>query len=106
VLIVPLLWATWLVLAGAFDLVATIERRGVVVRARRPQRVVPYPALLGPLARRDRYSLFIAVDDGRSDRISSWLATERTAVPQGAQALVRATPMLGYVRSSAPMGVT
>ena len=81
-----------------------IERRGLVVRARRPQRVVPYPWLLGPLARRDRYSLFVAVDDGRSDRVSAWLANERTAVPQGARARVRATPLLGYVRSAEPIG--
>jgi hypothetical protein len=100
----PLLWAAWLIVAGAFDLFATIERRGLVVRARRPQRVVPYPWLLGPLARRDRYSLFVAVDDGRSDRVSAWLANERTAVPQGARARVRATPLLGYVRSAEPIG--
>ena len=86
VLLAPLLWMVWLVVAGAFDLFATIERRGLVVRARRPQRVVPHPWLLGPLARRDRYSLFVAVDDGRSDRVSSWLANERTAVPQGVRA--------------------
>jgi hypothetical protein len=104
VLVLPLLWMLWLVIAGAFDLFATIERRGLVVRARRPQRVIPYPWLLGPLARRDRYSLFVAVDDGRSDRVSAWLANERTAVPQGARARVRATPLLGYVRSAEPIG--
>jgi hypothetical protein len=104
VLVLPLLWMIWLVVAGAFDLFATIERRGLVVRARRPQRVIPYTWLLGPLARRDRYSLFVAVDDGRSDRISAWLANERTAVPQGARARVRATPLLGYVRSAEPIG--
>jgi hypothetical protein len=104
VLVLPLLWMLWLVVAGAFDLFATIERRGLVVRARRPQRVVPYPWLLGPLARRDRYSLFVAVDDGRADRVSAWLANERTAVPQGARARVRATPLLGYVRSAEPIG--
>ena len=103
-LMLPLLWMAWLVVAGAFDLFATIERRGLVVRARRPQRVVPHRWLLGPLARRDRYSLFVAVDDGRTDRVSSWLANERTAVPQGARARVRATPALGYVRSSEPIG--
>ena len=103
-LMVPLLWMAWLVVAGAFDLFATIERRGLVVRARRPQRVVPYRWLLGPLARRDRYALFVAIDDGRSDRVGSWLANERTAVPQGARAHVRATPILGYVRSSEPIG--
>ena len=103
-LVLPLLWMLWLVVAGAFDLFATIERRGLVVRARRPQRVVPSPWLLGPLARRDRYSLFVAVDDGRSDRVSAWLANERTAVPQGVRARVRATPLLGYVRSAEPIG--
>ena len=106
VLIVPLLWMVWLAIAGAFDLFSTIERQGLVVRARRPQRVVPFPGLLRPLARRDRFALFIAVDDGRSDRVSAWLSNERTAVPQGARARVKATPVLGYVRKSEPIGST
>ncbi len=106
VVVIPLLWMAWLVVAGSFDLFSTIERQGVVVRARRPQRVVPFPRLLRPLARRDRFSLFIAVDDGRSDRVSAWLSNERTAVPQGARARVQATPVLGYVRSSEPIGTT
>ena len=102
----PMLWMAWLVIAGAFDLFSTVERQGVVVRARRPQRVVPFPRLLRPLARRDRFALFIAVDDGRSDRVSAWLSNERTAVPQGARARVKATPVLGYVRRSEPIGTT
>jgi hypothetical protein len=106
ILIVPMLWMGWLVLAGAFDLFSTVDRQGVVVRARRPQRVVPFPRLLRPLARRDRFALFIAVDDGRSDRVSAWLSNERTAVPQGARARVKATPVLGYVRRSEPIGTT
>jgi hypothetical protein len=106
ILIVPLLWMAWLVIAGAFDLFSTVERQGVVVRARRPQRVVPFPRLLRPLARRDRFALFIAVDDGRSDRLNAWLSNERTAVPQGARARVKATPVLGYVRRSEPIGTT
>jgi hypothetical protein len=106
IVIVPMIWMAWLAIAGAFDLFSTVERQGVVVRARRPQRVVPFPRLLGPLARRDRFSLFIAVDDGRSDRVSAWLSNERTAVPQGARARVRATPVLGYVRKSEPIGTT
>ena len=106
ILIAPMLWMAWLVIAGAFDLFSTVERQGVVVRARRPQRVVPFPRLLRPLARRDRFSLFIAVDDGRSDRVSAWLSNERTAVPQGARARVKATPVLGYVRRSEPIGTT
>jgi hypothetical protein len=106
ILIVPMLWMAWLVIAGAFDLFSTVERQGVVVRARRPQRVVPFPRLLRPLARRDRFALFIAVDDGRSDRLSAWLSNERTAVPQGARAKVKATPVLGYVRRSEPIGTT
>jgi hypothetical protein len=106
VLIVPLLWMVWLAIAGSFDLFSTVERQGLVVRARRPQRVVPFPRLLRPLARRDRFALFIAVDDGRSDRVSAWLSNERTAVPQGARARVKATPVLGYVRRSEPIGST
>jgi hypothetical protein len=106
ILIVPMLWMAWLVIAGSFDLFSTVDRQGVVVRARRPQRVVPFPRLLRPFARRDRFALFIAVDDGRSDRVSAWLSNERTAVPQGARARVRATPVLGYVRRSEPIGTT
>jgi hypothetical protein len=106
IVIAPLLWMAWLVVAGAFDLFSTVERQGVVVRARRPQRVVPFPRLLRPLARRDRFALFIAVDDGRNDRLSAWLSNERTAVPQGARARVKATPVLGYVRRSEPIGTT
>jgi hypothetical protein len=106
VLVVPLLWLGWMAIAGSLDLFATLERQGVIVRARRPQRVVPFPRVLSPLARRDRFALFIAVDDGRRDRVTAWLATERTAVPQGARARVRATPVLGYVRSSEPIGAT
>lgn len=106
VALVPLAWTLWLAAAGAFDLFATIRRQGVVVRARRPQRVVPTVRVLSPLARRDRFSLFIAVDDGHSDRVSAWLANERTAVPQGARARVHATPVLGYVRKSEPIGTT
>lgn len=106
VTLVPLAWMVWLVIAGSFDLFSTVRRQGVVVRARRPQRVVPFARALRPLARRDRYSLFIAVDDGRSDRVVAWLANERTAVPQGARARVHATPVLGYVRKSEPIGTT
>jgi Predicted membrane protein (DUF2207) C-terminal domain len=106
VLIAPLLWMAWLVIAGSFDLFSTVERQGVVVRARRPQRVVPFPRLLRPLARRDRFALYIAVDDGRSDRLNACLSNERTAVPQGARARVKATPVLGYVRRSEPIGTT
>ena len=52
----------------------------------------------------DRYSLYVAVDDGSSDTITAWRATERTATPQGVDAVVRATPILGYVRRSSPIG--
>ncbi len=104
--LIPLAWTGWLVVAGSFDLFSTVRRQGLVVRARRPQRVIPLARLLRPLAKRDRFALFIAVDDGRSDRVSAWLANERTAVPQGARARVFATPVLGYVRKSEPIGTT
>ena len=106
IVLVPLAWAIWLAVAGSFDLFSTIRRQGVIVRARRPQRVLPFPRLLAPLARRERFALFIAVDDGRSDRVGAWLANERTAVPQGARARVHATPVLGYIRKSEPIGTT
>ena len=48
----------------------------------------------------------LVVDDGARRSISSWLANERTAAPQGAYARVRATPILGYVRSSEPVGTS
>lgn len=100
----PIVWAVWSVVAGAVDLVATRERIGLVVRTRRPADVVPYAHSLRPFSDRDRFSTFLAVDDGARRSVGAWLASERTAAPQGAQARVRATPMLGFVRSSEPVG--
>ncbi len=102
----PILWGAWAIIAGAVDSVATRERIGAVVRARRPGEVL-HPLLLSvvkPFAERDRFSTYLAVDDGKRRWVTAWLATERTAAPQGAQARVRATPLLGYVRSSEPVG--
>ena len=59
---------------------------------------------LRPFSDRERFSTYLAVDDGARRSVGAWLATERTAAPQGAQARVRATPMLGFVRSSEPVG--
>ena len=62
--IVPLVWMAWLVIAGSFDLFSTVERQGVVVRARRPaaRRAVPAPPAtvrparpLRPVHRRRRW---------------------------------------------------
>jgi hypothetical protein len=103
---VPVLWGVWAVIAGAVDSIATRERVGAVVRARRPSEVVS-PLLVSvvkPFAERDRFSMYLAVDDGRRPFVTAWLANERSAAPQGAQARVRATPLLGYVRSSEPIG--
>ncbi len=103
---VPILWGVWAIVAGAVDSVATRERLGSVVRARRPVEVLP-PLLAGvvkPFAERDRFSTYLAVDDGKRVWVTAWLAGERSAAPQGAQARVRATPLLGYVRSSEPVG--
>jgi hypothetical protein len=100
----PLLWAAWSILAGLVDCVATRVRIGLVARTRRPSDVVPYSNVLNPFADRDRFSTYLAVDDGRRSSVVAWLATERTSAPQGAQARVRATPLLGFVRSSEPVG--
>jgi hypothetical protein len=102
----PLIWAVWAIIAGLVDTVWTIERVGAVVRVRRPTDVVPAPRLLRPLAERDRFAVFMAIDDGRRRSVSAWLANERSAAPQGAVARVRATPLLGYVRSSEPVGAS
>jgi hypothetical protein len=100
----PIAWATWSIIAGAIDSVATRVRIGLVVRTRRPGDVVPYAAILNPFVDRDRFASYLAVDDGRRASVVAWLATERTSAPQGAQARVRATPLLGFVRSSEPVG--
>lgn len=100
----PMIWAVWAVIAGAVDSVATRERIGLVVRTRRPVDVIPVAGIIKPFAERDRFSTYLAVDDGRHATVTAWLANERTAAPQGAQARVRATPLLGYVRSSEPVG--
>lgn len=104
ILTIPLVLAIWTVMAGAVDSVLSVDRRGLVVRARRPERIVPLAKVLGPLARRDRYALYVAVDDGSSPVVMAWLANERTAVPQGARAHVVASPILGYIRRSEPIG--
>lgn len=102
----PLLWAVWAAIAGAVDSVATRERIGAVVRARRPASVLPAVLVnvVKPFAERDRFSTYLAVDDGKRRTVWAWLANERSAAPQGAQARVRATPLLGFVRSSEPVG--
>jgi hypothetical protein len=103
---IPMLWGAWAVVAGAVDSVATRERIGAVARARRPSEVLPplLATVVKPFADRDRFSTYLAIDDGRRTWVSAWLANERSAAPQGAQARVRATPLLGYVRSSEPVG--
>lgn len=103
---VPVVWGVWAVFAGAIDSVFTRERVGAIVRARRPSEVVPpmLASVVKPFAERDRFSTYLAVDDGKRPIVTAWLASERSAAPQGAQARVRATPLLGYVRSSEPIG--
>jgi Predicted membrane protein (DUF2207) len=106
VVLVPIAWSVWALLAGIVDLVWTRERTGAIVRVRRPLDVVRFRRLLRPLADRDRYAVYMAVDDGRHRSVTACLANERTAAPQGATARVRSTPMLGYVRSSEPVGTS
>ena len=101
---VPIALGAWMTAAGLIDLFASVERTGVVVRARRPSEVSPLPLFIRRLIERDRYSVFIAIDDGSRSRVVAWRCTERTAVPQGARAVVRASPVLGYVRRSTPVG--
>ncbi len=100
----PILIGLLMALGGAADGFATVRRTGVVLRARRPAEVSPLPRAMRRWLERDRYSLYIAVDDGSSDTIRAWRCSERTAVPQGARATISATPVLGHVRSAAPVG--
>ena len=100
----PVLAGLLIALGGAIDGFANVHRTGIVLRARRPVEVSPLPTALRRRLERDRYSLFIAVDDGTSDTIQAWRCSERTAVPQGARATITATPFLGHVRSAAPVG--
>ena len=106
VLWVPIVLAAWAVLAGVIDSVWTHQRIGAIVRTRRPVDVVPRVRALQSLAERDRFSVYMAVDDGRRRTVTAWRGNERTAAPQGAFARVRATPLLGYVRSSEPVGTS
>jgi Predicted membrane protein (DUF2207) len=100
----PILVGLLVALGGAADGFATVRRTGVVLRARRPAEVSPLPRGIRRWLERDRYSLYIAVDDGTSDTIQAWRCSERTAVPQGARATITATPVLGHVRSATPVG--
>ncbi len=106
VMFIPILLGLWAALAGAADMFNTVERTGIVIRARRPAEVSPLPRSLVKRLEGDRYSLFVAVDDGTSDTVTAWRATERTATPQGVDVVVRASPILGYVRRSSPIGHT
>jgi hypothetical protein len=66
--------------------------------------VSPLPRRLVRWLERERYRVYVAVDDGSSDTIVAWKTGERQAVPQGARASVTATPVLGHVRRANPVG--
>jgi hypothetical protein len=101
---VPILLGLWLAVAGAFDGFNSVERTGAVVRTRRPAEVSPLPRRVQRQLARDRYRVYLAVDDGSSDTITAWKTGERHAVPQGARATVVASPLLGHIRRTSPVG--
>lgn len=101
---VPIVLGLWAAFAGAADMFNTVERTGVVLRTRRPAEVSPLPRTVRRRIERDRYTLFVAIDDGADDTLTAWRATERTAMPQGVDAVVTATPLLGYIRRADPIG--
>lgn len=101
---VPIVIGFWLALAGAADGFRTVERTGLVLRTRRPAEVSPLPRRIRRILERDRYSAYVAVDDGKRDTVVAWRTHERQAVPQGARATVRATTVLGHVRKATPVG--
>jgi hypothetical protein len=100
----PILIGLWMALAGAYDGYSSVERTGAVIRARRPAEVSPLPRRLQRLLERDRYRVYLAVDDASSDTVVAWKTGERHAVPQGARASVTASPVLGHVRRATPVG--
>jgi hypothetical protein len=102
--VIPIVVGVIVAIFGAADVFSTVERTGVVLRARRPAEVAPLPRCVRKRIERDRYSLFVAVDDGTQGTVYAWRAGERNAIPQGANATVRATPVLGYVRRATPVG--
>jgi hypothetical protein len=102
--LVPAAWSIWAIVAGVVDTVSVTERVGVVVRARRPAELSRHGRGLRLMSDRHRYTTFLAVDDGTRRSVTAWMADERTSAPQGAQARVRATPLLGHVRKSEPVG--
>jgi hypothetical protein len=100
----PILIGLWMALAGAYDGYSSVERTGAVIRTRRPAEVSPLPRRLQRLLERDRYRVYLAVDDASSDTVVAWKTGERHAVPQGARASVTASPVLGHVRRATPVG--
>jgi hypothetical protein len=100
----PIVLGLWLALAGAYDGFNSVERTGAVIRTRRPAEVSPLPRKLQRRLERDRYRVYLAVDDGSSDTITAWKTGERHAIPQGARATVVASPALGHVRRTSPVG--
>jgi hypothetical protein len=101
---IPILVGLWMALAGAYDGFTSVERTGAVIRTRRPAEVSPLPRRLRRMLDRDRYRVYLAVDDGSSDTVVAWKTGERHAVPQGARATVVASPALGHVRKTSPVG--
>lgn len=101
---IPIIAGLWLALAGAADGLASVERTGFVIRNRRPAEVSPLPRRVRRWLERDRYSAYIAVDDGTSDTVTAWKTNERHTVPQGARATVKSSRLLGHVRRAVPVG--
>jgi hypothetical protein len=100
----PIVLGLWMALAGAVDGFNSVERTGAVLRTRRPAEVSPLPRRLQRTLERDRYRVYLAVDDGSADTITAWKTGERHAIPQGARATVVASPVLGHVRRTSPVG--
>jgi hypothetical protein len=101
---IPIFVGLWVALAGAYDGFNSVERTGAVIRTRRPSEVSPLPRRLQRLLEREKYRVYFAVDDGSSDDIVAWKTGERHAVPQGARATVVASPVLGHIRRTSPVG--
>jgi hypothetical protein len=65
-------------LAGAYDGYNSVQRTGAVIRTRRPSEVSPLPRRLQRLLERDRYRVYMAVDDASSDTVVAWKTANDT----------------------------
>lgn len=105
--LLPMVLGSVLIVAGAIDVASRRVTSGAVIDVRVPDRrrlVDRLSAATAGIGHDGTILVELAVDDGRSDRIRSWLVDARAAAPVGSTVEVHHTPVLGRVRSIRPLG--